>query len=115
MVVLRSWQDGGTITQQADGAILKWLEGQGHRIEVPKRLWAYAHLVGEARRRSNERKRAARRDRGGTKTQLGDLRGAFCEIFADYALLREGASSAALDHNSHGPIRARRWFRRIWR
>lgn len=69
----------------------------GERV-IPARLWAYASLLGTARRWSNQGKRKPTSDRGPERGAVADMVGALGELVA-YSHLREhGASSAALAH-----------------
>lgn len=51
-------------------------------IEITPRDWAFAALLGEARRRSNEATRKSNRDRGNIKNIHVDLMGSISEILA---------------------------------
>ena len=68
--------------------------------EIPPRVWAYAQLVGEARRQSNEVKQAKRHNRGRAKNYLGHVQGAFCELFL-LGLLVKSCDSASSEPVSY--------------
>ncbi|MCS0116539.1 hypothetical protein NDJ00_20430 [Vibrio parahaemolyticus] len=51
-------------------------------IKISAEQWALAALIGEARRRSNEHRRNASRDRGRDKNILNDLMGSIGELVA---------------------------------
>ena len=76
-----------------DSDILKTMLSR--KLNVPPRLWTYAMLVGDARRRSND---GRRRDIGFTKGmhQYVDLIGAFAEVFVYHAFLTMGGSEELL-------------------
>lgn len=63
-------------------------------IELNPEIWAYAALIGEARRRSNENKRNKSRDRGNANNIHVDLMGTVGELIA-YKQLKNGMSPAA--------------------
>jgi hypothetical protein len=62
---------------------------------VPLRLWAYAHIVGDARRLTHEGRRKPQKDLGSLNYQ-SDVKGAFSELFL-YWLLRNRASNGLVD------------------
>lgn len=66
-------------------------------IELTPEIWAYAALIGEARRRSNENKRNKSRDRGNKNNIHVDLMGTVGELIA-YKELKKGMSKEA--HNN---------------
>jgi len=70
--------------------------------EVPIEIgmWAYAMLLAKARVKSNDARRAKRRDRGEKKNLEGDLRGAFCELFLFKEVIAQAAEDG-VDHMRH--------------
>jgi hypothetical protein len=63
-------------------------------IPLNPEIWAYAALIGEARRRSNENKRNKNRDRGNSNNIHVDLMGTVGELIA-YKKLKNGMSPVA--------------------
>ena len=51
-------------------------------FDLTTKHWAFAAMMGEARRRTNEKSRAANRDRGRDRNIAGDLMGSLGELIA---------------------------------
>jgi len=68
------------------------------RLPLSRNLWAMAALLGEARRLSNEYRRAAHRDRGDRRNQHADLLGALVELLLFVEVIRLNPNESAIGY-----------------
>lgn len=70
-------------------------------FELTPRHWAFAAMMGEARRRTNESSRAASRDRGRERNIAGDLMGSLGELVALEYYQNQISPEAAMTIRQH--------------